>query len=85
MQASYRRSLQSSEEDIQHVKTLNFFTFYILLVIFDLLDTDPYPHSQCGSKSGSSGPKSMQIHAYPESGSTTLVKYTGNGKKDTVS
>jgi hypothetical protein len=40
---SYRRSLQLSKENIQHLKTLNFLIFLFLWVIFALLDRDPDP------------------------------------------
>jgi hypothetical protein len=47
---SYRRSLQSSKENIQHFKTLNFLTLFYLLGHFcppesgfALLDPDPDP------------------------------------------
>jgi hypothetical protein len=38
---SYRRSLQLSKENIQNLKTWNFFIFSTFLVIFALLDPDP--------------------------------------------
>jgi hypothetical protein len=53
---SYRRSLQSSKEEIQHFKTWNFPHFFLLLwiIIFDLLDLDPADQAkadQCGTAS----------------------------------
>jgi hypothetical protein len=47
----YRRSLQPTKENIQHFKTLNFFTFSIFWVIF----------ASHESGSGFSQPKSMRI------------------------
>jgi hypothetical protein len=39
---SYRRSLQPSIENIQHIKKCNLLTFFLFLcVIFALLDPDP--------------------------------------------
>ncbi len=39
---SYKRSIQLSKENIQHLKTTNFFIFFLLLwIIYALLDPDP--------------------------------------------
>jgi hypothetical protein len=49
---NYRRSLQPSKENIQHLKTQKFCFFLFLGVIFALLDPDP--QSECGSGSSNS-------------------------------
>ncbi len=48
---SYRRSLQPSQKNIKHFKTLNSCTFFLFLfwLVFELLDPDPlFP---CGARS----------------------------------
>jgi hypothetical protein len=44
------KSLQLSKETIHHFKSMNFFHFFLfLLVTFVLLDPDPYSHGGSGS------------------------------------
>ncbi len=42
--ASYKRNLQPSKENIQHVKPIPFFTFIFLWVIFAYLGPVPQPN-----------------------------------------
>jgi hypothetical protein len=47
---SYRRSLQSLKENIEHFKTLNILTFFLFVwVIFALLNPDLDPNYEPGS------------------------------------
>jgi hypothetical protein len=68
---SYRKSVQPSKENIQHLKKWNWLTFFLQMwVIFALLDLDPDPSSDCesGSGDGSRDPN----ESGSRSGSTTL-------------
>jgi|688.fasta_scaffold659005_1 hypothetical protein len=54
---SYRRRIQpSKQENIQLLKTWNFFTFLIFMGLFALLDSDTSNQNQCGSASRSTTP-----------------------------
>jgi hypothetical protein len=62
---SYKRSLQPSKENIEHFKTLKFFTFLYLWVIFALLNPDPEPASQINVDPCGSGSTTLLVGTVP--------------------
>jgi hypothetical protein len=59
---SFRRSLQPSKENIQHFKKMKFINFFLLWVIFALLD----PDSDCESGYGSKDPTESGSNPDPD-------------------